>query len=63
MATLQQLRDRKRELRAMKHRKTMGTRTPKSDTAESRKKAIEWVAQRITEINKKIAEEEAKNSQ
>ena len=58
MATLRQLRDRRRELAAMRHRKKMGTRTPKSDTAEDRKKAVEWVSQRITAINKQIAEKE-----
>ncbi|MCK5605563.1 hypothetical protein KAR91_26960 [Candidatus Pacearchaeota archaeon] len=60
MATLRQLRDRKRELEAMRYRKKTRTRVPTSDTKESTKKAVEWVAERLTVINKQIAEREKK---
>ncbi len=60
MATLRQLRDRKRQLELMRYRKKTGTRVPKSDTKGATQKAIAWVAERLTVINKQIKEKENK---
>lgn len=54
MPTLQQLRERKKELELMRFRKSYGVRQSQFEDPAASKKAIEWIDSRLDAINNEI---------